>query len=478
MSDYPPKAALGATATIKFPDLAQKYLNYPQLRSNLTRATGTIRAKRAGVVAEVPAWEEMRQAAAEIKDFSIANLDTLLRDLEATVTAHGGKVHFALDADEANRIVVEIARSHRFTEAIKVKSITTDEIGLNDALQAAGITAYETDLAELIVQLAHEMPSHILVPAIHKNRDEIRALFARTIADDSLGSTPKELAEAARLYLREKFLTVPFAVSGANFAVASSGAVAVVESEGNGRMCLTLPKVLVTVMGIEKVIPDMEQLPLFLELLARSSTGERMNPYTSIFSGVHPGDGPEEFHLILLDNNRSSLIAHPLRFQTLRCIRCSACLNACPVYERASGFAYGSVYQGPIGAILVPQLIGVEKSGSLAFASTLCGACYEVCPVKINIPAVLTSLRATYNQSQASSFERVAFGTAAKLMSNPRSLRWGSRLVLRLAPRFAKMPLSWQNALPILGRWTRWRAIPLVRLTKEFRSVGGVGRDE
>ena len=296
-----------------------------------------------------------------------------------------------------------------------MKSIATDEIGLNARLAADGILAVETDLAELIIQLDDDFPSHILVPAIHRNRAEIRDIFRRELGLEDLTDEPEALAEAARLHLRAKFLSARMGVSGANFAVAETGSVCVFESEGNGRMCTTLPEVLVTVMGVEKVVPSWRDMEVFLQLLPRSSTGERMNPYTSVWTGAAgaaaPGgargrrgglgrgpagaDGPREFHLVLLDNGRVRTLADEVGRQALRCIRCSACLNVCPVYARVGGHAYGSVYPGPIGAILTPQLEGVEgDAGSLPYASSLCGACGEVCPVKIEIPRLLIHLRA------------------------------------------------------------------------------------
>ena len=280
--------------------------------------------------------------------------------------------------------------------------MATQEIGLNEALEAEGIAAWETDLAELIVQLGDDLPCHILVPAIHRNRAEIREIFRRRMGDvgrpapADLTDDPAVLAAAARAHLREKFLRAKVAVSGANFAVADTGTLVVVESEGNGRMCLTLPEVLVSVVGIEKVVATWADLDPMLRLLPRSSTGERMNPYTSTWSGVTPGDGPQEVHVVLLDNGRTRALADDVGRQALRCIRCSACLNVCPVYERVGGHAYGSVYPGPIGAILNPLLNGVadEQTASLPYASSLCGACFEVCPVRIDIPSVLVDLRA------------------------------------------------------------------------------------
>ena len=386
-----------------FPSAARTALADSQLRTNLAHATGTIRAKRAAVVAEVEDWEELRLAAAAIKDNTLLHLDDHLVQLEAALTARGAVVHWARDAEEACAVVAAVAREHGADEVVKVKSMTTQEIGLNEALAEQGISAWETDLAELIVQLGDDLPSHILVPAIHRNRAEVRAIFAEKMAavgrpaPADLTDEPARLAEAARLHLREKFLRAKVAVSGANFAVADTGTLVVVESEGNGRMCLTLPDVLVSVVGIEKVVPTWSDLDVFLQVLPRSSTGERMNPYTSTWSGVTPGDGPQEVHVVLLDNGRTRALADEVGRQALRCIRCSACLNVCPVYERTGGHAYGSVYPGPIGAILNPLLKGVgvdEQTDSLPYASTLCGACFDACPVRIDIPSVLVDLRA------------------------------------------------------------------------------------
>ena len=338
--------------------------------------------------------------------------------------AAGGIVHWARDAAEANAIVVGLVRDAGADEVVKVKSMATQEIELNEALAAAGIAAWETDLAELIVQLGRDLPSHFLVPAIHRNRTEIREIFVREMglagrpAPDGLTDEPPELAEAARLHLREKFLRAKVAISGANFAVAETGTVMVVESEGNGRMCLTLPDTLITVMGMEKLVPRWPDLEVFLQLLPRSSTAERMNPYTSMWTGVTPGDGPQTFHLVLLDNGRSATLSDPVGRQALRCIKCSACLNVCPVYERTGGRAYGSPYAGPIGAILTPQLRGIathkvdEQTASLPYASSLCGACFEVCPVRIDIPEVLVHLRAKVVEQHGWRSAAVAGGAA------------------------------------------------------------------
>jgi L-lactate dehydrogenase complex protein LldF len=454
-----------------FPAAAREALADTQLRRNLAHATGTIRAKRAAVVGEVAEWEELRLAGAAIKDNTLRRLDEHLLTLEAALQARGVTVHWARDAREACDIVAGIARDHGVDEVVKVKSMATQEIGLNEALAEHGVTAWETDLAELIVQLGDDRPSHILVPAIHRNRAEIRDIFRRRMpgAPEGLTDDPAELAGAARLYLREKFLRAKMAVSGANFAVAETGTLVVVESEGNGRMCLTLPEVLVSVVGIEKLVPTWADLDVFLQLLPRSSTGERMNPYTSTWSGVTPGDGPQEMHVVLLDNGRTRALADEVGRQALRCIRCSACLNVCPVYERTGGHAYGSVYPGPIGAILNPLLKGVgvdEQTDSLPYASSLCGACFEVCPVRIDIPEVLVHLRSQVVDAHRGGVpkpEAVAMKTASWVLSDARRLRWAQRVLGWALARFGRR-LPWPGSL-----WTDTRDLP-VPPRKPFRA--------
>ncbi|NUL59541.1 lactate utilization protein [Brevibacterium luteolum] len=376
---------------------AARDLENETLRGNLNFAMHKIRGKRATVVSEMPDWQQLRAAGSAIKQNVLANLPELLEQFEASFTAAGGHVHWARDADEANAIALRLIQEQGVSEVNKIKSMATQETGLNEYLEAHGITAVETDLAEEIVQLGGDKPSHIVVPAIHRNRDEVRDIFLREIdgVRPDLTSEPADLAEASRQRLRAKFFDNRVAVSGANFGIAETGTLTIVESEGNGRMCLTLPDTLITVMGIEKVLPRFADLEVFLQLLPRSSTGERMNPYTSLWTGVTPGDGPQNLHVILLDNGRTATLADEVGRQALHCIRCSACLNVCPVFERAGGHAYGSVYPGPIGAILSPQMTGIEAAAnnSLPYASSLCGACYEVCPVKINIPDVLVHLR-------------------------------------------------------------------------------------
>jgi len=440
-----------------FPAAAREAVSNAQLRRNVGAATATIQAKRAEVVNELPDWAELRAAGAAIKDDVLAHLDQYLVQLETQVTARRGTVHWARDAVEANRIAVDLVRRAGASEVVKVKSMATQEIGLNDALAGAGITPWETDLAELIVQLGQDTPSHILVPAIHRNRAEIRDIFRRAMpgVDPDLTDSPAALAEAARRYLRQKFLTADVAISGANFAVAETGTLVLVESEGNGRMCVTLPRMLITVMGLEKLVPRWRDLEVFLQLLPRSSTGERMNPYTSMWTGATEG---QEFHLILLDNGRTATLADPRGRDVLRCIRCSACLNVCPVYTRTGGHAYGSVYPGPIGAVLSPQLTGVAANASLPFASSLCGACYEVCPVAIDIPTMLVHLRSEAVDSarrRRLSAERSLMAAAAWAMAD--SERWTRALragrLGRLAARRRALP-------PPLSAWVAARDLP------------------
>jgi L-lactate dehydrogenase complex protein LldF len=447
---------------IPFEQAAHVAIHDSQLRRNLRKATITIRAKRAAVVDELADWEALRAAAAASKDRVLAHLDEYLLQLEESVVRAGGTVHWASDGTSANRIITELVQSYGARQVVKVKSITTDETRLNQALASAGISALETDLAEFIIQLAGEASSHILVPAIHKNRAEIRDLFMRKLGIAELSDHPAALAEVARRYLRERFLTAEIAVSGANFAVAETGSVCVVESEGNGRMCLTLPRVLITLMGIEKVIPAWQDLEVFLQVLPRSSTGERMNPYTNLWRGVTPGDGPQAFHLVLLDNGRTRVLADQLGRQTLRCIRCSACLNVCPVYARAGGHSYQSVYPGPIGAILTPQLVGVEQARSLPYASSLCGACYEVCPVRINIPEVLVHLRAEVVRADRAglrgrwSSEPLGMSALAWMFASPRRYEQAQRVGRRAQKVLLRN--GWIEHLPgVLSEWTKAR---------------------
>ncbi|WP_129657351.1 lactate utilization protein B [Rothia uropygialis] len=457
-----------------FTSFAGRELKNEQLRANLGFATHTIREKRANVVGELPDWEDLRTAGSEIKQDVMARLPELLEEFEKNFTERGGHVHWARDADEANQIALDIIREQEVEEVIKIKSMATQETGLNEFLEEQGISAVETDLAEEIVQMGEDKPSHILVPAIHRNRSEIRDIFLKKMPgiNPGISDNPAELAEASRHHLREKFFRNKVAISGANFGVADSGTLTIVESEGNGRMCLTLPDTLISFMGIEKLVPTFQDLEVFLQLLPRSSTGERMNPYTSMWSGVTPGDGPQNLHVILMDNGRTAALADEMGRQALHCIRCSACMNVCPVYERAGGHAYGSVYPGPIGAILSPLLTGVEaeENNSLPYASSLCGACYEACPVKINIPDVLVHLRGKDvdakhgkgdegTKRQAPDQMDAIMAGAKAMFSNSKLLGLAERGLP--AGRLAAGRDHKINWLPgLVGGWTKYRDIP------------------
>ena len=446
-----------------FPEAALPVLRNAQLRKNVMHATDVITSKRARLVAEKSDWQALRDAASATRAHVLENLGAYLEEFEERCSAAGGVVHWAADAAEARAIILDILREEKADEVIKIKTMTSAEIQLNPALEAAGIQAIETDLAELILQLGEDEPSHIVVPALHVNRSQVREIFARRMGLEGLSDDPQALTAAARTYLRKKFLTVPTAISGANFLIAETGGVSVVESEGNGRMCLTLPRTLITLAGIEKVLPRYRDLEVMLQVLARSATGERMNPYTSLWSGVTKGDGPQRFHVVLLDNGRTGILKSERERQTLKCIRCAACMNACPVYRQTGGHAYGSVYPGPIGAILTPQLMNMKHAQSLPYASSLCGACYEVCPVKINIPAVLIDLRARVTDQERREEHRffdpmyVGMRMASKVFASPSRFSAAQRMA-RLGLRAFTGKDGWIRSLPGYGaRWTMTR---------------------
>ncbi|HEY6249886.1 MAG TPA: LutB/LldF family L-lactate oxidation iron-sulfur protein [Candidatus Angelobacter sp.] len=454
-----------------FQQAARHALEDSQLRHNMRHATHVIRNKRNNIVGELPDWEQLRAAASATKAHVMRYLDLYLEQFEANVIKAGGHVHWANDADEARQIIRGLVEQHGGKEVIKVKTMTSEEIELNPELAAHGITPYETDLAELIIQLGEDFSSHFVVPALHINHLQIRQIFKRKMPLEKmgmqdLGEKPPELAEAARRYLREKFLRVKIGVSGANFAVAETGSLVVVESEGNGRMCLTLPDVLISLVGIEKVVPTFQDLEVFFNMLARSATGERMSPYVSVWTAVNASDGPKEFHVVLLDNGRTRVLENEEGRQALHCIRCAACLNACPVYERTGGHAYGAVYPGPIGAILMPQLQAMEHSQSLPYASSLCGACYEACPVKINIPEVLIHLRSELVQAKQKrirgklSKENLGMKTMSRVFQSEGLLRQAHRLA-----RLGQGPFVHDgviSSMPGLSAWTRGRDLSAI----------------
>ncbi len=424
---------------------------------NLTKVCDFSSKSNTAVAAAIPYFQDWREAAHQIKKYSIANLDRLLVQFECTMKARGVEVLFAQDAAEANRMVLEIARQHNVKSVVKSKSMVTEEMELNHVLEEAGIRPVETDLGEYIVQLARQRPIHLVTPAMHFSAGEVGQLFHEKLGEP-YSAEHAALTAIARKHLRAEYLAAGMGVSGCNFAVAESGTVVVVENEGNAGLSMATPPVHVVLAGIEKVIPKIDHLPLFLNLLGRSGTGQKLTTYTHLIHGPAAG---KKLYVIILDNGRTKVLQDPHAWQSLFCIRCGACLNACPVYRRVGGWSYGWVYPGPIGSVLTPQLIGLEKAGKLPFASSLCGACGEVCPVKIDIPHQLVHLRhrAVNEPSPMNSlYERVTWKLFAWAMGGPR--RYGLAMwAVRLGVRMAKY-LPWHPDK--LGAWTRGRELPKV----------------
>ncbi len=395
---------------------ARAALGDVQLRGALQNATRLFSRRRLEAARSLGNWEDLRSQARAIKDETLLHLDQYLEDFAANAQRAGAQIHWARDATEANGIVCKLARERNARLVVKAKSMTTEEVHLNAALTAEGIEAVETDLGEYIIQLAGETPSHIIAPAIHKTKGQIAELFATKLGVERTNDIAK-LTSAARQVLRDKFAGADLGISGVNFGVAETGTILILENEGNIRLTTSLPRTHIALMGIEKVIPRFADLEVFLKLLPRSGTGQQLTTYQSLITGTKRqlnDEGPDELHIILLDNGRSRMLGHPVTRQSLACIRCGACLNACPVYQQIGGHAYGSVYAGPIGAVITPQLFGLAKSAQLPYASSLCGACRDVCPVKINIPEVLLHLRAEITegsrQDAASSMQEAGKG--------------------------------------------------------------------
>ncbi len=412
---------------------------------------------------ELPDADGLRSLAGDIKQHALDNLDYYLEQLQASVERNGGHVHFARTGEDARRIIAGIAKKAGCTRVIKSKSMASEEIELAHFLESTGLDLVETDLGEFIIQISHDKPSHLVAPIIHKDRASIARLFSEYFKTP-YNDDPTTLTAQARSFLRNKFRVADLGITGGNFLVAETGQVCVVENEGNARQSVTTPRVLVSLVGIEKMVPRLADLAVMLKLLARSSTGQRMTVYTTIFGGPRASgeiDGPEEFHLVLLDNGRSEILADPEYRETLRCIRCGACLNACPVYRKIGGHAYGSVYPGPIGALITPLFQGLGKFKDLPQASSLCGACYEACPVKINIPRHLINLRRDItNQHLNGRFERLIYRVWAWSMKSP--------LMYRLIVAAQKFDLrrrahktGWIRSLPMfVAGWTKVRDMP------------------
>lgn len=440
-----------------------------QLRTSLRTATNRFRAARSGAVSDVYDWEDLRKSAREIKKRTIANLDRYLEELEKNVRRAGGQVHWARDAEEASAIITGLASKNGVKTVVKSKSMATEEIHLNAAFREQGIESVETDLGEYILQLAEETPSHIIAPAIHKTKDDISTLFSRKF-NIPRHEEPEILAGIARQKLRNRFLNSDMGVSGVNFAVADSGTIVIVENEGNARLTTTVPRIHVALMGIEKIVPSFEQLSIFLSLLARSATGQKSSTYVSFITGPSretEKDGPEQFHLVLLDNGRTNILASEETIESLYCIRCGACLNICPVYRQVGGHSYGSVYSGPIGAVITPQLTGVENAHELPYASSLCGACKDVCPVKIDFPKVLLELRKRVKESRKLQggyrdiAEKYSFTIWKYIVKNPYIYKFSNRMGYYLQKLFLNQGYLSRLPYPLSG-WTKYRDFPPV----------------
>jgi L-lactate dehydrogenase complex protein LldF len=443
-----------------FTGAAAQALADAPLQSALVRLTDTLMAGNRRGYAALAESGKLRDHAKRIKEHTLAHLDRYLEQLESSVIKRGGTVHWATTAEDARQIVINIARQANCKLAVKSKSMTSEEIHLNPALEKAGIEVTETDFGEYILQVAGERPSHLVAPAVHHTRESVARVLSEHLGE-SLPADPRSLALTGRRVLRAKFRQADLGITGANFAVAETGTVVLVTNEGNGRLTTTCPRVHVAVMGIEKVIPRFRDLPVFLKLLARGATGQTLSVYTTLLTGRRRGgelDGPEAFHLVILDNGRSRILGSPFR-ESLQCIRCGACLNACPVYRRIGGHAYGGVYSGPIGSILTPLFDSVSQNPHLPHASSLCGACLTACPVKINIPHMLIGLRELQHHYKPDRWESWAYRLWKTALCRP----WLYRLGLVCARLFLR-PFSkegWLSRLPGPGsNWTSVRDFP------------------
>ncbi|MBI3407158.1 MAG: iron-sulfur cluster-binding protein [Planctomycetes bacterium] len=438
------------------------------LQRVLTRLTDTLVAANRRGYAALSDSDKLRDHAKLIKEHTLAHLDRYLEQLEDSVKKLGGHVHWAATAEDARQIVVQIARQANCTKAVKSKSMTSEEMHLNPALEKAGIEVTETDFGEFIIQAAGERPSHLVAPAVHHTRESVAAILSRHLGEQ-LSDDPQALALTGRRVLRERFYQADLGITGANFAVAETGTIVLVTNEGNGRLTTTCPRVHVALMGLEKVIPRFGDLPVFLKLLARAATGQTLSIYTTLITGPRRDgelDGPEEFHLVILDNGRSKILATPFR-ESLQCIRCGACLNVCPVYRRVGGHAYGGVYSGPIGSILTPLYDSVSQNPHLPHASSLCGACQAACPVRINIPHMLIGLRELQHQFKPGRWESLAYGFWKQVLCRP----WMYRLALKGARMFTRFfaKEGWLSRLPGPGaNWTAMRDFP-APAAKAFR---------
>ena len=447
----------------------------PALRKGFRGAMDFLQTKRQAQFTDAAELSDLRDLGAAIRRYSLSRLPELLQQLETNLVANGIHVHWAENADEANAIVIDIARRREAKLVIKGKSMVSEEVALNQALEAAGIEALESDMGEYIVQLAGEGPSHIIMPAIHKTKQQIAELFAAKVPGVTYTENVDELILIGRNVLRQKFAEADIGLSGVNFAVAETGTLCLLENEGNGRMCTTVPKVHIAITGIEKVVEKLEHVPPLFSLLTRSATGQAVTTYLNLISSPRkPGerDGPEEVHLILLDNGRTQAYNDEQLRATLQCIRCGACMNHCPVYARIGGHAYGTTYPGPIGAIVSPHLLGIGATHALATASTLCGACAEVCPVRIPIPELLIRLRNEAQSAADSGSELRGAGESRSVLVSMIFRAWALMYTHPMLYRIATWFMSRGRALTptAQGAWTGIRT-PLVPAPKRLRDL-------
>jgi len=447
----------------EFLPASEAALGNPALQQILGRLGDSLGQRNKDAWAAFAAQDLVRQRARVIKDQTLAELDQHLQTLEANVCRRGGHVHWAEDGEEACRFVLDILRSRGARKVVKSKSMTSEEIHLNKALQGHDIEVVETDFGEYIIQVAGHRPSHIVGPALHLSKGDVAEILSAE-AGETLPADRETLAAFARRRLRSRFAEADVGITGANFAIAETGSIVIVENEGNARLTTALPRIHIALMGMEKVIPRLADLPYFLKILARAATGQKMSCYTSLISGPRREgelDGPEEFHLIILDNGRSRILAGPLR-ESLFCIRCGACLNACPIYRTVGGHSYGGVYAGPIGAVLTPLYDGLAANHHLPHASSLCGACQAACPVKIQIPEMLIRLREQLHEEpgQLRWLEARAYGLWAWALRSPGLYGWGTWLATRTIGRW-KRHAGWLHRLPgALSGWTESRDFP------------------
>ena len=414
-------------------------------------------------------YQAARQRAAEIKYEAVNHLDVHLVEFEKRLTARGGRVHWASDAEQARRIILDIVAAHGATSIIKSKVMTGEEIHLNAALEEAGYGVVESDLGEYIVQLRKEAPYHFVFPAMHLTRGEISALFEKELGSAPTND-PEELTMIARRVMREKYVTADVGISGANFAIAETGMISITENEGNARLTCALPKVHIALMGIEKVLPKLDDLALFLPLLGTAGAGQALTGYNSMYGGPRgagESDGPREMHVVLLDNGRTRLLADAEQRDALHCIRCGACLNVCPIYKNVGGHTYGTTYQGPIGSVITPHLRGLQDWKHLSYASSLCGACTEACPVKIDLHHHLLQSRRNASVGKPSRIERAAFRAYAMLANRPRLFAMATKLA-RLGQPLHRLVIG--GPLDPARAWTRTRSLPKVA-DKTFREL-------